>query len=128
MNDCECGFHTALRQTFDLLNTLLETEHQQPVRAVVIVLRADAPIPPALQAFLDGHQSLDDWMRAVDLPERFSYLGGDIVPSLVEALEARYSGPGRRFLAFDVSAGAFPDADLWFCRDCLFHLCHVDCW
>ena len=32
------------------------------------------------------------------------------------------AAPARRFLAFDIAADVFPDADLWFCRDCLFHL------
>ena len=63
-----------------------------------------------------------NWMRAVDLPPGFSYLGGDIVATLVAALSERYASPSRRFIAFDVAADTFPDADLWFCRDCLFHL------
>ena len=61
-----------------------------------------------------------NWMRAVDLPEKFGYLGGDIVPSLIAANRARY--PERRFVEFDIARDPFPDADLWFCRDCLFHL------
>jgi hypothetical protein len=63
-----------------------------------------------------------NWMRAVALPEGFDYLGGDIVASLVERLGEREARPGRSFRTFDIAADAFPDADLWFCRDCLFHL------
>jgi len=63
-----------------------------------------------------------NWMRAVEFPERFSYIGGDIVPDLVAALGERYGSQARRFVTFDIAADAFPDADLWFCRDCLFHL------
>jgi hypothetical protein len=61
-----------------------------------------------------------NWMRAVDFPEGFAYTGGDIVGSLAEANRARY--PGSSFVRFDIAADPFPDADLWFCRDCLFHL------
>jgi hypothetical protein len=61
-----------------------------------------------------------NWMRAVDFPKGFAYTGGDIVASLAEANRARY--PGRNFVRFDIAADRFPDADLWFCRDCLFHL------
>jgi hypothetical protein len=63
-----------------------------------------------------------NWMQAVDFPTDFVYLGGDIVPSLIDANRARYESPTRCFRVFDVAADAFPNADLWFCRDCLFHL------
>jgi len=63
-----------------------------------------------------------NWMRAVDFPDNFAYLGGDIVPPLIDANRTGYETPTRRFQVFDVTADPFPDADLWFCRDCLFHL------
>jgi hypothetical protein len=63
-----------------------------------------------------------NWMRAVAFPEDFTYIGGDIVAPLVEANEARYGGERRRFLVCDIAHDPLPDADLWFCRDCLFHL------
>lgn len=63
-----------------------------------------------------------NWMRAVEFPENFSYIGGDIVASLVEANQARYGDDTRRFIACDIASDPLPDADLWFCRDCLFHL------
>ena len=63
-----------------------------------------------------------NWMRAVEMPAGFDYTGGEIVSTLVAALTERYQTPQRRFVPFDITADAFPDADLWFCRDCLFHL------
>jgi len=63
-----------------------------------------------------------NWMRAVEFPQGFAYTGGDIVASLAEANRARYAAPGRAFTRFDITSDPFPDADLWFCRDCLFHL------
>jgi len=63
-----------------------------------------------------------NWMRAVDFPEKFAYIGGEIVPSLVETNRSKYETPARRFQLLDITADPFPDADLWFCRDCLFHL------
>lgn len=61
-----------------------------------------------------------NWMRAVDWPAACDYLGGDIVETLVAANAAR--NPARRFRVFDITSDPFPEADLWFCRDCLFHL------
>jgi hypothetical protein len=63
-----------------------------------------------------------NWMRAVDLPDGFSYVGGDIVPSLIETNRARFGSEARQFRVFDITSDEFPDADFWFCRDCLFHL------
>ncbi len=63
-----------------------------------------------------------NWMRAVAFPPGFAYIGGDIVEALIARNTERHGGPGRRFLRFDVAADLFPESDLWFCRDCLFHL------
>jgi hypothetical protein len=63
-----------------------------------------------------------NWMRAVEFPKGFSYLGGDIAPSLIAMNDAAFANRTRRFIPFDIASMAFPDADLWFCRDCLFHL------
>jgi hypothetical protein len=63
-----------------------------------------------------------NWMRAVDFPEKFEYVGGEIVPSLVETNRSKYETETRRFQLQDITADQFPDVDLWFCRDCLFHL------
>ena len=63
-----------------------------------------------------------NWMRVVEFPLGFQYTGGDIVASLVDANRARYEAPSRHFERFDITSDPFPDADLWFCRDCLFHL------
>ena len=63
-----------------------------------------------------------NWMRAVEFPHAFSYVGGDIAPSLIDSNRVAFADATRRFVPFDVTTTSFPDADLWFCRDCLFHL------
>jgi len=63
-----------------------------------------------------------NWMKEVAVPEGFGYLGGDIASSLIEKNQIAYAGESRQFVEFDVVNDAFPDSDLWFCRDCLFHL------
>jgi hypothetical protein len=62
------------------------------------------------------------WMKEVAFPQGFAYLGGDVAPSLTEQLERDYGGTNRRFFEFDIVRDQFPAADVWFCRDCLFHL------
>ena len=62
-----------------------------------------------------------NWMAHVDL-SGIDYLGGDIVPELVERNRARHDRPGVRFEVIDLIRGPLPRADLVFCRDCLVHL------
>ena len=63
-----------------------------------------------------------NWMKEVSFPSHTRYIGADIAESLIAANNRRHAGDWRRFLALDLTRDAFPDADLWFCRDCLFHL------
>jgi hypothetical protein len=63
-----------------------------------------------------------NWMKAVKFPEGFAYVGGDIASSLIEKNRIAYASEGREFVEFDIVSGVFPEADVWFCRDCLFHL------
>jgi len=63
-----------------------------------------------------------NWMRLVRFPETTSYLGADIVRPLIEDLQARYADARRRFVVADVVEQAPPEADVWICRESLFHL------
>ncbi|MDQ6942257.1 MAG: hypothetical protein M3169_07040 [Candidatus Eremiobacteraeota bacterium] len=63
-----------------------------------------------------------NWMRLVRLPPGIQYIGADIVPELVASLRERYEAPGRTFRVADVVEDTPPDADVWLCRESLFHL------
>jgi hypothetical protein len=67
------------------------------------------------------------WMQHVDLGD-IDYIGGDIVPSIVERNEAEYGGGEwrRRFVHLDLTAGPLPAADAVLCRDGLVHLSHAN--
>lgn len=67
-----------------------------------------------------------NWMRKMVFPGGFSYIGGEIVPQLVESLGCKYARPGVSFIQFDITRGDFPEADVWLCRDCLFHFSFAD--
>jgi hypothetical protein len=75
-----------------------------------------------IRTFFDAPCGDFNWMREVAFPPRLTYIGGDIAGSLIKQNRRSYSNPRRRFLDFDIAADAFPAADVWFCRDCLFHL------
>ena len=67
-----------------------------------------------------------NWMRHVRLPEGCRYIGGDIVAPLVAELQVQYAGPTRQFQVIDIVNDELPQADLWLCRDVLFHLPTAD--
>jgi SAM-dependent methyltransferase len=66
-----------------------------------------------------------NWMQRIPL-ERIRYCGIDIVPRLINENNIRYGSANVRFVCGDISRTSFPDADLLFCRDCLFHLSFSD--
>ena len=85
----------------------------------------------ALERFLVGSncRSMFDapcgdfnWMREVRFPPGSRYFGADIVSEIVVANQARYSSPDRHFMKLNIIKDPMPDADIWLCRDCLFHL------
>jgi hypothetical protein len=78
-----------------------------------------------VKTFLDAPCGDFHWMQSVPMPG-ISYIGGDIVPALVAATQARHGNGQRRFMVLDITRDPLPDADLWMCRDCLFHLSFAD--
>jgi SAM-dependent methyltransferase len=76
--------------------------------------------------FLDAPCGDFHWMRAVPLTDGTRYIGGDIVPALAADLQKKYGGDRHTFVTLDITKGPLPDADLWMCRDCLFHLSYAD--
>jgi hypothetical protein len=92
------------------------------------VVRAELPV--ALRQ-LDTRVLLDvpcgdfTWMEQVDLTG-IEYIGGDIVPQIVETNQRLHSGPSRRFIHLDLTRDVLPDADVLLCRDCLVHLSYAN--
>ena len=65
-----------------------------------------------------------NWMVDIARDPAIDYAGGDISPGLVGELQRHYPDVGISL--FDICADAFPAADVWHCRDCLFHLPFAD--
>jgi hypothetical protein len=65
------------------------------------------------------------WMQHVDLTG-IEYIGGDIVPSIVEANRLTHASESRRFVVLDLTRDSLPDADVLLCRDCLVHLSYAN--
>jgi hypothetical protein len=82
---------------------------------------------PGLLAELGIERLLDlpcgdfHWLSKIELPVS-RYIGGDIVPDLVEKTAAQHARPGREFHEIDLCSDPLPKADLLLCRDCFIHL------
>jgi hypothetical protein len=79
-----------------------------------------------VRTFLDAPCGDYNWMRHVKFPEGVTYLGADIVPALISDLTARYADSSHFFSVLDIVEGPLPEADLWLCRETLFHLPNDD--
>lgn len=78
-----------------------------------------------IQVFLDVPCGDFSWLSELDLGVS-QYLGGDIVPALVEQNRQKYDRHNRQFHHLNLLTGPLPAADLLFCRDCLVHLSNSD--
>jgi hypothetical protein len=65
-----------------------------------------------------------NWMSEVLKNSPVTYIGADIVPQLIERNRECY--PDVTFKVANIAEDPFPQADLWLCRDCLFHLSYKD--
>jgi hypothetical protein len=87
-------------------------------------------LPKALRE-LDARVLLDvpcgdfTWMKRVDL-SGIAYIGGDIVPSIIEENQRLHTTESRSFIHLDLTRDELPDADVLVCRDCLVHLSYAN--
>lgn len=80
-----------------------------------------------VRVMLDAPCGDFNWMQHVRLPSDCQYIGGDIVSPLIEKLKSLYEvQPNRQFKVIDIVKDELPEADLWLCRDVLFHLPNAD--
>lgn len=61
------------------------------------------------------------WLSKIEFPVS-RYIGGDIVPQLIERTRERYGRPDRTFVQIDICSDPLPYADMLLCRDCFIHL------
>ncbi len=61
-----------------------------------------------------------NWIAPLIAETGIEYVGGDISSLVVEDGQCRH--PALDLRVFDITKDSFPEADVWHCRDCLFHL------
>jgi hypothetical protein len=86
---------------------------------------------PTLCERLAVHRLLDlpcgdfAWMSKLELAG-VSYIGGDLLPEIVQENRKAHEQADRTFLELDITGSDLPAADLMLCRDCLVHLSNSD--
>ena len=63
-----------------------------------------------------------NWVKEIFNDVR--YIGGDISKTLISELNNSY--PTISTFYFDIAESKFPEADIWHCRHCLFHLSLIE--
>ncbi len=66
-----------------------------------------------------------NWMKEIPLPLA-RYIGADVVEELIAENTRRYADGSKTFLTLDLTTDPLPQADMIFCRDCLFHFSFDD--
>jgi hypothetical protein len=72
------------------------------------------------RTFFDAPSGDFNWMSHVVRETGIAYIGGDIAPSVIARNRAGF--PEHEWREFDITSDPFPAADVWQCRDCMFHL------
>lgn len=79
-----------------------------------------------IRTMLDAPCGDFHWMKLVVAKSTLVYIGADIVRPMIEKNTAQYADDRTSFVHLDITKGPLPKADLWFCRDCFFHLSIAD--
>lgn len=74
-----------------------------------------------IKSFLDAPCGDFHWMSHVDLTD-INYIGGDVVPQLIERNYKQFGDATKHFMVLDIIKDSIPKVDLILCRDCLIHL------
>ena len=75
-----------------------------------------------VNTFLDVPCGDLNWMQRVEFHADCRYIGGDIVPALIESNQEKFGSERRSFQQINLASTSLPKADMLFCRDCLVHL------
>lgn len=77
------------------------------------------------QSLLDAPCGDFNWMRYVELGP-ITYIGADVVPSLIARNDQLYGGDRKKFVTLDITRSTIPTVSVILCRDCFAHLSFRD--
>jgi hypothetical protein len=91
------------------------------IRGVLPALLSDV----GAKSLLDAPCGDFNWMRYAELGP-VTYVGADVVPSLIARNEQQYGRDGRKFVILDITRNTIPRASVILCRDCFTHFSFRD--
>ena len=97
-------------------------EYTENIRKEIPKLVSDLNI----KVILDAPCGDFNWFRMITWKEPITYIGADIVEPLINRNQEIYATQSINFMYLDITCDPLPQADMWLCRDCLFHLSNHD--
>jgi hypothetical protein len=79
-----------------------------------------------IKKILDAPCGDYNWFRLIERNDEIIYTGGDIVKPLIDDNNNKYQNFNTNFIQLDITCDKLPAADLWLCRDVLFHFSNQD--
>ncbi len=79
-----------------------------------------------IKVILDAPCGDFNWFRMISWKQPITYIGADIVEPLINRNQLLYGNQNQNFTYLNIIQDALPKADMWLCRDCLFHLSNED--
>lgn len=73
-----------------------------------------------IKSILDAPCGDFNWMQHIDL-KNMEYIGGDIVPAIIETNKNQFESHNIRFEVMDIIEDDLPNVDLIIVRDCFVH-------
>jgi hypothetical protein len=98
--------------------------YTEPVRRELPPLLAKLGVKVLLDAPCGDYH----WFKLLRPQLACRYIGADIVPNMIDANQAKHGDATTSFVRLDITTSELPRADLWLCRDVLFHLSEADIW
>lgn len=78
-----------------------------------------------IRAILDAPCGDYNWFRHIPR-DGITYIGADIVRPLIDQNNVKFKDEFTKFVHLDITKDELPTADVWICRDVLFHLSEKD--
>jgi hypothetical protein len=97
-------------------------EYTQNIQKEIPQLVSDLGI----KVILDAPCGDFNWFRMITWKDGITYIGADIVEPLINRNQQLFGSQNKNFTYLDIVHDPLPKADMWLCRDCLFHLSNHD--
>ncbi|MEH2281359.1 MAG: class I SAM-dependent methyltransferase [Nostoc sp.] len=97
-------------------------EYTQNIQKEIPQLVSDLGI----KVILDAPCGDFNWFRMIAWKDAITYIGADIVEPLINRNQQIFGSQNNNFTYLDIAHDPLPKADMWLCRDCLFHLSNHD--